>query len=196
MTKENEQKKYLGWHDSPLSKKGKEQLIALSKQRYPTPNLLFSSDLLRCRETAQILYPNKEYECSSLLREFHFGDWDCKTYDELKDDEHYKKWLQNPEKVTPPNGEAFPQFAERVMRGWQQVLRYFDNDEIKHIVIIAHGGVLRLLLHHFADEVKNFWEWVTPYGQGYELSGTRKSIRRGERCISLQVVPLTENYNG
>lgn len=196
MTIENEQKKYLGWNDCSLSKRGIAELKRLTTKSYPDPDLLITSDLKRCTETAQILFSNKQYVTSSLFREYHFGDWDGKTYEQLKDDRHYRKWLRNPDKITPPNGESYIAFQGRILHGWQQILHYLLNDKIKQIVIIAHGGVVRLILHHYTREEKNFWEWSTPFGQGYMLSGRREEIRRGERCTSLQVVPSTENYNG
>lgn len=192
-TLENEQKKYLGWQDASLSEKGIAQLHVLKKQRYPQPDVLLASDLKRCKETATILYENSKIQLTSLFREYDFGDWDTKTYEDLKDDKQYQKWIYHPMKITPPNGESFQQFRERVMKGWELLLDYFSDERVKNIVLVTHGGVIRLLLHHFTNVEKHFWEWSTPNGQGYSLIGKRSDMRRGERCILLQEVPSTVN---
>ena len=39
------------------------------------------------------------------FRESHFGDWEGKTYEALKDNKTYRSWIDNPYEITPPNGE-------------------------------------------------------------------------------------------
>lgn len=196
MTKENEQKKYLGWKNVSLSERGIQELQRLTCYCYPHPDLLLTSDLKRCIETARCLYPRISYHLSPFFREYHFGDWEDKTYDELKNDPLYQQWLNNPKKVAPPNGESFQQFRKRVFCGWQWLLEHFSEKQLKHIVLVTHGGVIKLLLEHFSCVKLSFWEWPAPYGCGYTLVGHRHKMRRGKRCTSLQAVPLMENCNG
>ncbi|HJV31737.1 MAG TPA: hypothetical protein VJ558_06045, partial [Bacillales bacterium] len=62
--------------------------------------------------------------------------------------------------------------------------------------IVTHGGVIRYLLSLFAPQKKSFFDWKIPYGGEYQLIFTKDGLRRGEKCISLQAVPITENQHG
>lgn len=193
LTDENEQSKYLGWTDSSLNEKGQRQLVALKEQNYPKPEILFTSDLKRCKQTAEILFPDIEYNISPLFREYHFGKWDTLTYDQLKDDKQYRGWIDNPYTETPPEGESFVTFKDRVLAGYKELLTYFDHDRVRNITLITHGGPIRLLLSEFAPVQKEFWEWSAPYGQGYVLYLNREDLRGMRRCTLLQEAPLTES---
>ena len=59
----NKLKRYIGTTDEQLSQEGREFLEKLS---YPMPESLYVSPLLRCVETAGILFPNK----AALSRNF------------------------------------------------------------------------------------------------------------------------------
>ncbi len=80
MTLENQQKKYIGWSDPPLSIEGKNELKELSLE----PELVISSDLKRALETSSIVFPKSQVIKRESWRELHFGDWEEKTYEELK----------------------------------------------------------------------------------------------------------------
>ncbi|HBS44311.1 MAG TPA: histidine phosphatase family protein, partial [Paenibacillus sp.] len=48
------------------------------------------------------------------LREMNFGAFEGCTYEELKDNSLYRSWIDNPSTVTPPDGETWAQFDERL----------------------------------------------------------------------------------
>ncbi|SDS12039.1 histidine phosphatase family protein [Agrococcus carbonis] len=67
-----------GWSDSPITERGREQIVAVAKhlagERF---DLAFSSDLQRTRTTAEgilaALEPQPPIEYTEVLREWHFG---------------------------------------------------------------------------------------------------------------------------
>jgi alpha-ribazole phosphatase len=123
----------------------------------------------------------------------NWGHWEGKTYEQLKETATYQKWVENPMKAPIPEGESYPIFSARVESGWQQLLA----TELENVAIITHGGVIRELLARYAPEEKLFWDWAIPHAGGYELTwDSKKAWRRGERCTSLQVVPITGKQNG
>ncbi|WP_026679153.1 histidine phosphatase family protein [Fictibacillus gelatini] len=191
LTDENVKKQYIGWSDPPLCEKGRQELIDSSKA-YPA-GVLIVSDKKRCKETAAILYPNKPYEVCPGFRELHFGKWEGKTYEELKSDPEYCHWLDCKQEPAPPGGESFADFQKRVLEAWkEQIIRRFDCDGIHHLVLITHGGPIRLLLSYFAPEEKPMWEWPVSHGEGYTFIWEEAgALRRGLRCTLLQAVPLT-----
>ncbi|MBP2242412.1 alpha-ribazole phosphatase [Cytobacillus eiseniae] len=191
LTEANKRHAYLGWTDSPLYFSEKMELALQGSYEH-----MFSSDLGRCLRTAEILFPNNDLEPISELREMHFGEWEGKTFDQLKEDPIYQKWLTSPFIVKPPNGESFAQFSRRVDSGWEKVVDRLLVGKIQKAAVISHGGVIRYLLTKYAPQMKDFWEWKVPHDTGYELIWHLDRLRRGERCTLLREVPLTENPDG
>ncbi|WP_243385499.1 histidine phosphatase family protein [Bacillus kexueae] len=194
-TKENDEKKYIGWTDSCLSKEG---YVALQKRELSfKPDLIFSSDLKRCIETASIYFPYARPILSPLLREIHFGDFEQKTFEELKNVPAYQNWLDDPFQGPIPNGERYDQFSQRIQKGWGEVKkRITSHHGIRHVVIVTHGGVIRELLSRFSPVEKPYWSYSVSPGDFVHLTTTETKLRRDERCISLQEALITESENG
>lgn len=191
VTEENKRKAYLGWNDSPLCPESNAP-ISINKiyQRY------FSSDLHRCVCTAKMLFPNISPDLLKELREMNFGEWEGKTYDDLKENNLYRQWLADPISHCPPGGESFHAFSKRVNSGWNKMTEEVVDSTTKSCAVITHGGVIRYLLSVFAPEKKDFWAWQSHHDQGFELIFDRESLRRGQRCTLLLEVPLTANGHG
>ncbi|MGX1900826.1 histidine phosphatase family protein [Thermolongibacillus altinsuensis] len=192
MTAENEAKQYIGWTDVPLSEKGMKQLKTGS---YPTVDFVIASDLLRCHQTARCLFPHLRVEQCEHWRELHFGEFEGKTYEELKAVDSYGRWLADPFGVAPPNGESFLDFQKRIEQGIEKTLSFFSAS-VRHIAVVTHGGPIRYILSRYAPETRSFWEWSVPFGGGFTLYSTLERWRRRERCISLAAVPFKESENG
>ncbi|WP_239094226.1 histidine phosphatase family protein [Bacillus sp. B15-48] len=192
MTKDNKRGAYLGWSDSPLCQEEKDKL----KNSRLKAELIFTSDLGRCIDTAKLLFPKKAPRLVSEFRELHFGEWEGKTYNELKHNPDYKNWLANFHTTKPPNGESYIEFVSRIERGWENVCQTLSNLDQKRAVIITHGGVIRYMLSKYAPIQRDFWDWQVPHGTGYELLWKNDGWRRKERCTLLQEVPLTAKQIG
>lgn len=190
MTAENKRRAYVGWTDSPLMP---GQVFSEIPENF---DRVYTSDLVRCRETANLLFPKKTAEVLPELREMSFGDWEGKTYEQLKHDTIYQKWLDDPFSISPPNGESFSAFSRRVQKGWAEMTTNMLEQRVRTSALVTHGGVIRYLLSSYSPEQKDFWEWSIPYGRGYQLTCSSERLRRGERCISLQEVPLMGKQNG
>lgn len=190
LTEENKRKAYLGWNDSPLVA---ESLTLATKSAYER---YFSSDLKRCLSTAALLFPNQKVVLLKDFREMDFGKWQGKTFAELKDDKLYQQWIAEPLTVSPPEGESFQQFSERVDKGWSRIMEDLFAGNVRRCAVITHGGVIKYLLAKFAPEKKEFWNWQVPHGYGIELVFDRESLRRGERCTLLREVPITGKEHG
>lgn len=195
LTEENKRKAYLGWNDSPLCQ---EEAEALSFYSFPSQSydLFVSSDLNRSLSTLELLFGETAPIVLSELREMNFGIFEGKTYAELKNVNEYEQWLRNYFTYAPPQGESFQQFAERVDQGWEKVKEFVLQQGYQRPFIMTHGGVIRYLLNKYSNEEKEFWDWEVPHSAGWILKFTKEGLRRGERCISLQAVTLTENGIG
>jgi len=185
MTEANQRGAYLGWSNSPLCVPS-DYLTAAN-----TYDCHYSSDLERCRKTAARMFPDKKITLLKDWREMHFGTWEGKTYEELKNDRHYRNWIDDPLHYTPPGGESFGQFRTRVERGWKQIIQDLFSNHLRSCGVMTHGGVIRYLLSELAPEKKEFWSWQVSYAKGIELIFKRDMLRRGKRCILLREAPLT-----
>ncbi|WP_141433266.1 histidine phosphatase family protein [Bacillus sp. 03113] len=193
LTEENERRAYIGWMDSPLSILGKTQLRSTND----IYDFVITSDLKRCLETANRLFPDLPNESIFELREMNFGRWEGKTYEQLKGNREYKEWLQNPFEVKPPDGESFQEFTNRVDHGWHKIIEKVRMNHFTNIAIVTHGGVIRYLLSSISNEKKGFWDWPVTHGNGYKLAWESKdAFRRGQACTLLQEVLLTVRKNG
>ncbi|MEK4031126.1 histidine phosphatase family protein [Pseudobacillus sp. FSL P4-0506] len=195
VTADNEKRAFSGWTDSALSEAGKRGLEQL-KLDLPSYEKVIASDLQRCIDTAAIFFPDNRVDVWPEFRELNFGCWEGKTHQELEHLEEYKAWLQNPFSSPLPEGENYRQFGDRIREAWKKWLEVLDQYNLKRTAIVTHGGVIRYLLTELAPDRKEFWEWKIENGHGYELAGSLSALRRGERCISLQVVPSTAKSNG
>lgn len=192
LTEANERKEYLGWTDSPLSERGHSEINQL-KAGFQEYERVISSDLQRCVETAKLLFPTVSLQTNHAFREMNWGSWEGKTYEQLKEEASYQKWLNKPMEAPIPDGESYSIFSERVESGWRQLM----SQTFENIAIVTHGGVIRELLVRYAPEEKLFWDWSIPHAGGYQLVWESLDLwRRGARCTSLQVVPIMERLNG
>lgn len=83
--------------------------------------------MLRCRQTADFLYPNAMLTVVEDLREWNFGDFEGKTMEELKDDPDYLDWIASSMKSTPPGGESSKEFARPAAAGHRRHLPGHDG---------------------------------------------------------------------
>lgn len=194
LTKENEKKAYIGSIDSPLSKKGEENIRSIN-HKLPS-EIIFTSPLLRSKQTAEIFFPNESVYIVPELKEMDFGIFEGKTYEELKNNPSYRHWLSAPFSNQPPLGEAFHEFKMRVKFGWNEVIEKLWENNLSSAVIVTHGGVIRQLLSSYTFDTRPFFEWAIPHGGGYQLIFLKDDFRRGDICMSLQEVPITEKPNG
>ena len=98
-TQGNLERRYIGSTDQPLCIKGR---AALFNRKLPPVDRIYTSPLLRCGETAAILFPNQPAEPVYDLRECSFGAFENRTYEELKDDPAYRAWLDTGGETSPP----------------------------------------------------------------------------------------------
>ncbi|MGR5233888.1 alpha-ribazole phosphatase family protein [Vibrio rotiferianus] len=108
---------------------------------------IISSPLLRCHDLAQIVAEQHllPLNVEPLIQELDFGDFDGVPFDMLS--EHWNKldaFWQAPAQHTLPNGERLVAFANRVTCAWSQII----NDINDNLLIVTHGGVIRMILAH------------------------------------------------
>ena len=192
MTKYNTEKKYLGHTDIPVI----QEKLSDYNQLHETLNRIkfdavYSSDLLRCRQTASLLFDKEDIIFDQRLREMHFGDWEGKTYEQLKHEPAYCKWLSDWETEYIPNGENWERFKSRIQQFMHEEILPEENRG-KTITIVSHGGVIRQIVSGLNDDLA-FWDVNVEFGKAIILD---VNYSGGDfKCTSLSVVPTAENAN-
>ena len=177
-TAANESRLYCGSTDIPLSEGGKTGLEELKRAFvYPAPcgARYITSGMKRCEETLRILYGAVAGETEKDLREMDFGEFEMKSYEELKDVPAYTEWIggDNGANVCP-GGESGTIMKARVISALEKLLK-----ENRNAVIITHGGVIAAIMEYlFPEERKNRYEWQPKPGGGYLIdTGARNYVK-------------------
>ncbi|GIO31819.1 MULTISPECIES: histidine phosphatase family protein [Paenibacillus] len=173
----NEEKRYLGHTDIGLSDRGREELAPVrEKLRDRSFGRVYCSDLARCRESLREVRPDLAEEAvyDHRLREMDFGVWEGHTYDHLKDNALYRQWLDEPKRVTPPQGESWEAFESRIAAFAAFMLQEAEsraagctententgnsgNKACASVLLVAHGGAIRQIVHAFMKTIA-FWD--------------------------------------
>lgn len=176
----NQEKRYIGWTDEPV--------LPFAAAADRSVQNVWGSDLQRCRQTAAVLFPSAAYHAAAGLRECHFGEWERKTYEELKMDERYRQWIDDPATSFPPGGERLEEMQMRVDRVLQGL------PQVPACTLIIHGGPIRYLLAKALGG--NFRDRMVCHGYRYSLEWeNRQAFEEGQPCTSFSEVPLMANGN-
>ncbi|MCD8132762.1 MAG: histidine phosphatase family protein [Clostridiales bacterium] len=170
-TQGNLEQRYVGRTDEPLLPSAAAEL-AQSKYRDFCPDLVYTSPMLRCRQTAEILFPECVSGGSRLivcggLRETDFGVFEYKTYDELKENFIYQAWIDSGGTIAVPGGESGTDFRTRCRRAFLACLRQAQTSGVQKIVFVTHGGVIMSVMEEFARPRADFYSWQLPNGSAY-----------------------------
>ncbi len=168
-TAANEDGRYIGVTDEPLSSAGTDEIIHLTEQfEYPPVQKVYTSPLARCTETAALIYPDVFMEKIEEMREYDFGIFDGMPLEKLKNDPAFIQWAVNGV-GKPPKGEERDAFTRRIITGIQKILQDMMHLQIFDAALITHGGVLMTVLSGLCLPKKQPLEWACDPGHGYTL---------------------------
>jgi broad specificity phosphatase PhoE len=141
----------VGHTDVPLSSEGFLAIQRLAAQwDGEAPRFLFTSDLRRAQQSAQVFAARFATEplADPRLRELNFGDWDGRRWDAIvnEDANHYRHWADNWVIQETPGGESFSDLIRRTGAWLAALLGSTQDDDC--VLAIAHAGSIRALLCH------------------------------------------------
>ncbi|WP_198919243.1 alpha-ribazole phosphatase family protein [Pseudomonas chlororaphis subsp. aureofaciens] len=132
--------------DDALTDAGWQQMRAAVAGQGPWDRLV-SSPLQRCARFAEELGARLALPVSldPDLQELHFGAWEGQSAAALMatDAEALGRFWADPYAFTPPQGEPVLAFSERVLGA---VERLHQRHAGERVLLVSHGGVMRLLL--------------------------------------------------
>ncbi|POA17257.1 histidine phosphatase family protein [Pseudomonas sp. FW300-N1A1] len=132
--------------DDALTASGWEQMGAAVIDRGPWDRLV-SSPLQRCARFAETLGEQLQLPVmlDKDLQELHFGAWEgCSAAALMETDaEALGRFWADPYSFTPPEGEPVTAFSARVLAAVERLQQAYAG---QRVLLISHGGVMRLLL--------------------------------------------------
>ena len=132
--------------DDALTAKGWAQMRAAVVTQGPWDRVV-SSPLQRCARFADELGAQLEVPVSleKDLQELHFGTWEGQSAAALMetDAEALGLFWADPYSFTPPQGEAVSDFSDRVLGAVARLHQAYAGERV---LLVSHGGVMRLLL--------------------------------------------------
>lgn len=155
-TKGNFERRYIGSTD--------EEIYDLDNQNLPqnlpkNPNFVYTSPLKRCKQTAKLLYPNLNLNIIEDLKEMDFGDFENKNYEELKENQNYRNFIDGLE--SPIGGENREDFKKRCVKAFLKITEKNEDE----IVIVCHGGAIMSILENLDKSGKDFYSYQIANGQ-------------------------------
>lgn len=162
----NDARRYLGKTDVPLCPEGAEELGRADF----APELVYTSPLLRARQTVLILFPTALLETVDALAEMDFGEFEGRSAEEMADDPVYRAWVEGGCAGRCPNGEGRADFCMRVCRAFEALVERAAGEGRQELVIVAHGGTLRAVMERFSLPAFGYFDLSAPFGGGYALS--------------------------
>ena len=152
---------YYGAADIPVLPESLAELHE-NAARYPTAKRYFTSDMLRTEQTFHAIYGDTPHTVLPGLREMDFGDFEMRSYEQMKDDPAFQHWMTDSEHLPCPNGESAPQTTARNLKAIETVLAE-DSDA----VCVIHGGVIAGFMMTWFGGLRV--DWYRKAGTGYQV---------------------------
>ncbi len=179
MTKGNLESRYIGTTDEPLCAEGIAKIQSnKEKHRYPKQiQCLAVSPMIRCRETAELIFPGIKQDIVADFRETDFGLFENKNYKELSGTWEYEQWLGSNGTLPFPNGESREDFSRRCSRAFESLKNDWMERGVETGALVVHGGTIMAILSHQIPS--DFYTWQVKNGDGFclILEGTHIEIK-------------------
>ena len=159
----NKEKKIQGQSDIPLNEYGRELAYVTAEAIKEIPfDVVYSSPLLRAKETADILVKNRKLKVLTdpRLVEMSFGEGEGESLPEIHTHPEMKlyNFIHNPENYIPPTGgETFEELYDRCKSFIEDIVLPAEN-KYDSMLIVGHGALIRGFIHNISNRPsKDFW---------------------------------------
>jgi alpha-ribazole phosphatase len=162
----NEEKRYVGSTDEPLGKAGFRELEQkkANYQKLIAPKKIYTSPMLRCMQTAELLFPAAEIEPVEDFREKDFGAFEYKNYEELSGDSRYQAFIDSGGATDFPGAEPQAEFLRRTGQAFEQCIHKLQIGQEalsteEPLVFVLHGGTIMSILSQYAFPHREYFCW-------------------------------------
>lgn len=164
-TTDNAAKLCSGWKEAMLNDLGREQaqnLGRISKERKDKFDIIFTSDLKRAIESAEIAFPDIPKVTDKRLRECNYGEYDGKGKNLVIYEEHTDSKF--------PNGESLKDVEKRI----NELIDFIRQEYAgKTIGIVAHRAsqlALEVILNKktWSEAIESDWRKTGDWQPGWK----------------------------
>lgn len=181
LTQANLERKYIGRTDPPLCEVGLRQLRELMGEwEYPEVRRVYSSPLLRARQTAELIYPAQKPVPVEGLSEIDFGDFEDRTIEDLEKDPSFQAWIAS-EDMPVPGGESGRQVYERSVKAIGDIFAEMMEERVTSAAVVTHSGLITGLLANLGLPKREAVRWGCDPGRGYTLLMTPQMWMRDQK---------------
>lgn len=179
-TKGNREGRYVGSTDEPILDVGELP----DCYKYIHPAKIIVSPLLRCRQTAERIFPDQDQQICEELIECDFGDFEYKNYEELNGNPDYQRFIDTMGESSFPNGESKKEFQRRCIAAFQTVITKHKGEDV--LVFVVHGGTIMAILDRFSEPHKDYYDWQVRNLEGFVMD----VVAEGEdiQCTNIKKV--------
>lgn len=160
-TEFNVQKRMQGRLDSPLSPKGIQNAMALSRHlAHIEFDKIYSSPSQRAYRTAELIRGTRTTEIftENDLREMNLADWEGKTREELERlyPVEYDIFWHSPQLYKPKKGDGFQQVQDRAIGLLNKLIA--DN-ATGNLLLVTHSVVIKTMVAYYRNyPMEKLWE--------------------------------------
>ncbi len=176
-TRGNLERRFIGLTDIPILPEGEALAREVSKTLPPVDHV-YHSPLIRCVQTARLLWPGADMTAVDDLHETDFGPFEGKNHEELQNDPLYQQWLATNGAGEIPGVESVEKAAGRMARGIRQVLADAAARGFSRVGVVSHGGSLMVLMDAVGvPERPNSNDWLCGNCGGWRVEAEAEPLR-------------------
>lgn len=166
ITEGNLRRLYYGSTDLELLPQGLEELEKLRLAGgYPSAAHYYTSGMRRTEQTFAALFGDMPHGILPEFREMDFGDFEMRSYEQMKDDPAYQAWITGDvEANVCPGGESGNQVTERSLAGVRKLLEQGED-----AVVVTHGGVIGGLMQAWFPVEYGRYTYTPKPGTGFTV---------------------------
>jgi alpha-ribazole phosphatase len=97
------------------------------------------------------------------------GDFEGRTFQELRSDPDFSRWIADSRKYSPPGGEETAEFAKRVVLALGDIFHEMMDSRMTSVAVVTHGGVIMSALSAIGLPRLSIDQWAVGNGEGFTL---------------------------
>lgn len=119
---------------------------------------IWSSPAERCVKLTQNIREN--FETEERLWEMNFGDWEMKSWADIKRS-NSDPWMSDFVNISTPNGESFKELSTRANAFLDEII----TQDLEQVILVNHSATIRTIICRALDlDLKNAFRMEIDYG--------------------------------
>jgi len=159
-TEWNRERRIMGTEAIGLNETGRLQSLHMKEALGGVPvDLVYSSPVLRARETAEVLCEERDLDplLDKRLEEIAYGEWVGKTFEEVQAMPGYTPYYKRLDTPVAPQGETLYQVRDRAMAFTQDIKK---NTDAETVLVVSHADWIKVLVMEILEiPFQNIWKF-------------------------------------